>query len=110
MKVLALPVTEERNLEVRAALEMTDRAVNELLALAVVESRAARTRLPASPAGQLHARAASAYTKSISVILDKAYVDAELNSLLDAGEFDIRKLANFARSWAPEDPDEPRAA
>ncbi|MCC3299338.1 hypothetical protein [Arthrobacter caoxuetaonis] len=110
MKVIALPVTEERNHEVRAALEMTGNAVNELLALAVVESRAARTRLQASPAGQLHARAAAAYTKSVAVLLDKPGVDDELNLLLDAGEFDIRKLAGFARSWTPEDPDDLCAA
>lgn len=110
MNVLALPVSQERNLEVRAALEMTGKAVDELLHRAVVESRTARTRLPASPAGQIHARAAAVYVHAVAIILDKLGLDRELGALLDAGEFDIRKLAAFARNWNPDGPDDLKAA
>ncbi|MCC3292982.1 hypothetical protein [Arthrobacter sp. zg-Y1110] len=110
MKVIALPVTEERVREVRTALELADNALNELLHRAVVESRASRTRLTASPAGRLHARAAAAYLEAVAIVLDKPGVDLELAAMLDAGEFGIRRLAAVARDWCPEDPDEPKAA
>lgn len=106
MKVFTLPVTEQRSHEVRAALEISDNALNELLRLAVVESRAASQRVASSPAGTIHARAFAAYLEAVAVILDKPGVEEVLAESIDSGIFDIRKLAAIARDWdGPEDPD-----
>lgn len=110
LKVFTLPVSEQRSHEVRAALDVSGNAVNELLRRAVVEARAARSRVPASPAGTVHSRAMTAYLESISVILDKPGLDEVLSESIRAGIFDIRKLAATARNWdGPEGP-EPKAA
>lgn len=110
MKVFTLPVTEQRSHEVRSALDASDKAVHELLRRAVVESRAARQRIPSSPAGTVHTRAAAAYLEAVAVVLDKPGVEEALTIRVHAGIFDIRKLAAVARDWdGPEVPG-PKAA
>lgn len=110
LKVFTLPVSEQRSHEVRAALDISGNAVNELLRRAVVEARAARRRIPASPAGTIHSRAMTAYLESISVILDKPGVEEVLSVSICAGTFDIRKLATIAREWDGSEGPAPKAA
>lgn len=110
LKVFTLPVTEQRSHEVRAALEASCKAVNELLRRAVVEARAARHRVPSSPAGTVHARAIVAYLEAVSIVLDKPGVEEPLADGICAGIFDIRKLAAIAHDWDGTEGPDPKAA
>lgn len=124
MSIHALPVTRQRQHDIRVALEITDTAINELLRLAVASYsgaglhvvNSARRTVPnlrvvtENPLDrESNLAAGNAYLQSVEVILDKPGLGEYLQELLSDSVHDVRHLAAISHSFDGFD-DGPSAA
>lgn len=99
MSVHTLPLTDQRKRDIRAALDVADKALYELLRQAVAAYRTGDVRAVGSFSQRHHKAIAFAYLDSVAIILDKDGLATELKQYMDLGVYDIRRLAGIARDW-----------
>lgn len=104
MSVLTLPVSPARQHEIRAALEASDKALEELLRQAV--SAFTDSRASAFPIFSSHYRDLSmAYLHAVEIMLDRPGLSQVLGEAIDDGTCDIPALCLLARRGVPAGPD-----
>lgn len=100
MSIVSLPTTQARQHEVRAALESQSTALLKMLDAAVATHGVRGLRVAGSPEDDQRLAVTAAYLYGAEAALDSPGLSDHLSDRLNAGQYDISKLADEARAWA----------
>lgn len=105
MSVHTLPVTPARQHEIRAALEASDKALEELLRQAVLAACTGGLRPVGSIRDDRGDALTMAYLHAAEIMLDRPGLQQTLAEAMGSGTRDLPTLTRLARSCGPAGPD-----